>query len=99
MQVNRLLFDRRRFLGTSLTAGSGLAAVLSPRRLGAEPRKPNFLVIVADDMGYSDAGCYGGEISTPHLDQLAAQGIRFTQGYGTGRCWPSRASILSGYYA
>ena len=63
------------------------------------PRKPNVLVIVADDMGYSDAGCYGGEIMTPNLDRLAANGIRFTQCYSSGRCWPSRASLLTGYYA
>ena len=63
------------------------------------PRKPNFLVILADDMGFSDAGCYGSEIATPNLDQLAAGGLRFTQGYSTARCMPSRASILTGYYA
>jgi len=62
-------------------------------------RRPNFLVIVADDMGFSDAGCYGGEIATPNLDRLAAGGIRFTQCYSTARCWPSRACILTGYYA
>ena len=61
-------------------------------------KKPNFLVIVADDMGYSDAGCYGGEISTPNLDGLASNGVRFTQHYSTGRCWPSRTCILTGQY-
>lgn len=61
--------------------------------------KPNFLVILVDDMGYSDLGCYGGEIDTPNLDGLAANGLRFSQFYNTGRCWPSRASILTGYYA
>lgn len=60
--------------------------------------RPNFLVIVADDMGFSDTGCYGGEIETPNLDALAANGLRFTQFYNTGRCWPTRASILTGYY-
>jgi arylsulfatase A-like enzyme len=50
-------------------------------------------------MGYSDAGCYGGEIETPHIDRLAAEGLRFTQIYSTGRCWPSRTCILTGYYA
>ncbi len=62
-------------------------------------RKPNILIILADDMGYSDAGCYGGEIQTPNLDTLARGGLRFTQFYNTTRCWPSRASILTGYYA
>ncbi len=63
----------------------------------AEP--PNVLVILADDLGFSDVGCYGGEIDTPHLDRLAAGGLRFTQGYNTARCWPSRASLLTGFYA
>lgn len=65
----------------------------------AEESKPNILLILADDMGYSDAGCYGGEIQTPNLDRLAENGVRFTQHYSTGRCWPSRACILTGYYA
>ncbi len=59
---------------------------------------PNFLIILADDMGYSDAGAYGGEIETPHLDQLASNGLRYTRFYNTGRCWPTRTSILTGYY-
>ncbi|MBX7104477.1 MAG: arylsulfatase [Gemmataceae bacterium] len=67
--------------------------------LAADPGKPNILLIVADDMGFSDAACYGGEIATPHLDLLAKNGIRFTQFYNTSRCWPSRAAILTGYYA
>jgi arylsulfatase len=61
--------------------------------------RPNFVVIVADDMGFSDAGCYGGEIRTPNIDGLAADGLRFTQAYSTARCWPSRACLLTGYYA
>lgn len=61
--------------------------------------KPNLVIILADDMGFSDLGCYGGEIQTPNLDALAADGLRFTQFYNTGRCWPSRAAILTGYYA
>ena len=65
----------------------------------AESRTPNFLVILADDMGFSDAGCYGGEIATPNIDRLAAGGLRFTQFYNTARCWPTRGCILTGYYA
>ncbi|MBL8216264.1 MAG: arylsulfatase [Bryobacterales bacterium] len=65
----------------------------------ASPRKPNFLIILADDMGYSDARCYGGEIDTPNLDRLAAGGLRFTQGYSTARCGPSRSCILTGRYS
>ncbi len=60
---------------------------------------PNFLIFLADDMGYSDPGCYGGEIATPNLDSLAADGIRYTQFYNTARCWPTRAALLTGYYA
>lgn len=60
--------------------------------------KPNLVFILADDLGYSDLGCYGGEIATPTLDALAKNGLRFTQFYNSTRCWPSRASLLSGYY-
>ena len=56
-------------------------------------------MILVDDMGYSDLGCYGSEIETPNLDNLAANGLRYTQFYNTGRCWPTRSSLLSGYYA
>lgn len=62
-------------------------------------RRPNFLIIVADDMGFSDPGCYGGEVQTPNLDGLARNGLRFTQAYSTARCWPSRTCLLTGYYA
>jgi arylsulfatase A-like enzyme len=61
--------------------------------------RPNVLIILADDLGYSDLGCYGGDIDTPVLDSLAKQGLRYTQFYNTARCWPSRAAILTGYYA
>ena len=60
--------------------------------------RPNFLVVMVDDMGFSDLGCYGGEVDTPHLDQLAANGLRFTQFYNTARCWPSRAALMTGRY-
>ena len=63
------------------------------------PTKPNVIFILADDMGYSDLGCYGSEIKTPNLDRLAKNGLRFTQFYNTARCWPSRAGLLTGYYA
>jgi len=61
--------------------------------------KPNVLVILADDLGFSDLGCYGSEIETPNLDRLADNGLRFTQFYNTARCWPTRAALLTGYYA
>ncbi len=62
--------------------------------------RPNILIVLADDLGWSDLGCYGGEIHTPNLDALAADGgLRFTQFYNTARCWPTRAALLTGYYA
>ena len=61
--------------------------------------RPNIVIILSDDMGYSDIGCYGGEINTPNLDKLAAEGLRFTEFYNTGRCCPTRATLLSGLYA
>jgi arylsulfatase A-like enzyme len=63
------------------------------------PSRPNIVIIIADDLGFSDLGCYGGEIRTPRLDGLADGGVRFTQFYNTARCWPTRASVLTGYYA
>jgi arylsulfatase len=60
--------------------------------------KPNIVLILNDDMGYSDLGCYGGEVETPHLDRLAAGGVRFSQFYNTARCSPSRASLLTGLH-
>ncbi|MDE0107943.1 MAG: arylsulfatase [Bryobacterales bacterium] len=61
--------------------------------------KPNIVIIMADDMGYSDIGCYGGEIRTPNVDRLAENGLRFTQFYNAARCCPTRASLLTGLYA
>lgn len=61
--------------------------------------KPNIVFILADDLGWSDLGCYGSEIETPNLDALAAGGLRFTQFYNTARCWPTRGALLTGYYA
>src|ERR1051326_956251 len=85
--------SRRSFL--QVAAGAALAGTTQ----AAAPRRPNFLVILADDMGFSDARCYGGDIDTPNLDRMAAGGLRFTQGYTTARCGPSRSCILTGQYA
>jgi arylsulfatase len=74
-----------------------LASTLSAAELAA-PR-PNIVLIMSDDMGYSDLGCYGGEIETPRLDALASSGVRFTQFYNTARCCPTRAALLTGLYA
>jgi arylsulfatase len=86
-----------------IIAGGWLAVVAGGSRVGqavdAAENPPNVLVILADDLGFSDLSCYGGEIQTPHLDALAANGIRCTQFYNTGRCWPTRAALLTGYYA
>lgn len=59
---------------------------------------PNVVLILVDDMGFSDIGCYGGEVQTPNLDRLARQGVRFSQFYNTARCSPSRASLLTGLH-
>src|SRR5436190_2813253 len=61
--------------------------------------RPNVVVFLADALGYSDLGCYGGDIQTPNLDALAKNGLRFTQFYNTARCWPTRGALLTGYYA
>lgn len=74
-----------------------LAAFLLISSAHAAP-KPNVLLILADDLGYSDLGCYGSEITTPNLDSIAANGLRFTQFYNTSRCWPTRGALLTGYY-
>ncbi|MEI6233656.1 MAG: arylsulfatase [Planctomycetota bacterium] len=63
------------------------------------PKRPNVLFILADDLGFSDLGCYGSDIATPNLDRLAANGLRYTQFYNTARCWPSRGALMTGYYA
>ena len=76
-----------------------LASLFVGLSLANAADKPNVIFILADDLGYSDLGCYGGEIQTPNLDGLAKNGLRFTQFYNTARCWPSRGALLSGYYA
>jgi arylsulfatase len=72
---------------------------LSPNtHAGNAPRKPNIVVVLVDDIGFSDLGCYGSEIPTPNLDKLAAGGVRFTQFYNTARCSTTRASLMTGLY-
>ena len=73
-----------------------LAATLAAEAVASEP--PNIVLVMADDMGYSDLGCFGGEIRTPHLDALAADGLRFTNFYSENMCWVSRAAMLTGVY-
>ena len=79
---------------SGLTVGGAAAQTPPPG-----DSRPNILLLVADDMGFSDIGSYGGEIATPNLDRLAAGGVRFTQFYNNTRCSPSRASLLTGLYA
>lgn len=103
--------ETQRFLGSiarivRLIVGLIVCAVIlggaresCPAAEPALPARPNIVVILVDDMGFSDLGCYGGEIPTPHLDALAANGLRFTQCYNTARCCPTRASLLTGLYS
>lgn len=83
------------FISSAVSLYSILAMV--PQAAGAADR-PNIVIIMVDDMGFSDIGCYGAETETPHLDQLASDGVRFTQFYNTGRCCPTRAALLTGLY-
>lgn len=85
-----MLSTRRKFLQT--LASSAIICSAAPAR------RPNILLIVADDLGYSDPGCYGGEIETPNIDRLASGGVRLTQLYNGARCCPSRASLLTGQH-
>lgn len=78
--------------------GIGIGILLLTGMAMAEAPRPNFVIIMADDLGYSDIGSYGGEIETPHLDALAENGVRFSNFYNAARCCPSRASLLTGLY-
>jgi len=81
-----------------MTLRAALVLALLTTHVVASER-PNIIVIMVDDMGFSDIGCYGGEIPTPHLDRLAAGGLKFSQFHNTGRCCPTRASLLTGLYS
>ena len=92
--------NRRDFLKT-IAFGAASLAVPGCRNVSGSAtsrRRPNILLIMVDDMGFSDVGCYGGEINTPNIDRLAAGGLRFTQFYNAARCCPTRASLLTGLY-
>ncbi len=92
--------SRRQFI--RMLAG-GAAALAAPAAAGmsfaAQSKRPNIILIMCDDMGFSDIGCYGSEIPTPNIDRLAREGMRFTQFYNGARCCPTRASLLTGLYA
>jgi arylsulfatase A-like enzyme len=81
-----------------IVALAAMIAVFGRPLNAASTARPNIIVILIDDMGWSDFGCYGSEIPTPHIDALAAGGLRFTQFYNTARCSPTRASLLTGLY-
>jgi arylsulfatase A-like enzyme len=91
----------RRVVRYSLVLILGALFVSRARAADQTPpaNRPNIVIILVDDMGFSDISCYGSEIQTPHLDKLAAEGLRFTQFYNTGRCCPTRASLLTGLYS
>ncbi len=92
--------SRRRFTGLLGATGAGVIAGLAPRWSAAESRRrPNLLVILADDLGWADLSCYGGPFRTPNLDRLAASGVRFTQGYAASSvCSPTRFGLYTGRY-
>ena len=92
MQNNH--FSRREFVRSM--AGGGAAALSAGG--ATAPRRPNIMVIMADDMGFSDIGCYGGEVQTPNIDRLAAGGLKFTQFYNNAKCCPTRSALLTGLY-
>ena len=81
----------------SLSLLGPVAATTNANQNSNSPR-PNFVVIMVDDLGYSDLGCYGSEIETPNLDALADNGLRFSQFYNTAKCHSSRVSLLTGQY-
>ena len=88
---------KRLYQSIACLAATCLIVAGMSQRIWAAP--PNVVVILADDMGFSDLGCYGSEIETPNFNRLAYGGLRFTQGYNTARCWPTRGALLTGYYA
>jgi len=90
--------DFLKALGFGAVAAGIPTAGIVPGASAQNRRKPNIVLIMSDDMGFSDIGCYGGEIHTPTLNGLAADGLRFTQFYNTARCCPTRASLMTGLY-
>ncbi|MHC4681771.1 MAG: sulfatase-like hydrolase/transferase, partial [Planctomycetota bacterium] len=88
---------RRHFLKA---LGIGTSVLMVPRLMKAsdDRRCPNIVIIIGDDIGYSDFGCYGGEIETPNIDRIAADGVRFTQFHTESMCAPTRVALLTGQY-
>ncbi len=98
--LTAISLDRRpaRALMLTLTLLGGLATPRSSQAERTQDQSPDVVIIMADDMGYSDLGCFGGEIETPNLDRLASSGLRFTNFYSENMCWVSRAAMLTGIY-
>ncbi|MEO3403102.1 arylsulfatase [Mucilaginibacter sp. CAU 1740] len=94
----RKLFTGLFLIGTAALASVAWQVVPKSKQPAPPKKRPNIIVILADDLGFSDIGCYGGEVKTPNLDYLAQNGIRYTQFYNTSRCCPTRASLLTGLY-
>lgn len=94
--------NRREFLKTAAIGAAGmqmLGCLRAEMETVNRPQRPNIMVVMVDDMGFSDIGCYGGEIETPNIDALAANGLRFTRFNNCARCCPTRASLMTGQYA
>ncbi len=89
----------KRMLRPLLAVLAATLVATAPSSVFAQGSRPNVVIILVDDMGFSDIGCYGGEIPTPNIDALARGGVRFTQFYNTGRCCPTRAALLTGLYS
>ena len=105
MKAKKIIQSMLSIFSTKTTFLLGLVVCLivsfilfpSYKKIPVDPR-PNIIYIMADDLGYSDLGCYGGEVNTPNLDQLAANGIKLKKFYNNSRCCPTRASLLTGQY-
>ena len=99
--MNRLTTAPRVAMSVALSfaLSFALCVALAPAAFARDgAKRPNIILVMADDLGWSDIGCYGGEIDTPHIDSLATAGLRFTQFYNNAICGPTRASLLTGLY-
>ena len=92
-------FTRRSFIQTLLGGSASLYTFPFLQNCQNSVQKPNIILIMADDMGYSDLGCMGSEINTPNIYSLAANGLLFTNFYNAAKCVPTRALLLTGLYA
>ena len=98
--MNKNTTSRRDFLKTAAgVTAANLVTTSAATAVAPNAPRPNIVLILADDMGFSDIGCFGSEVATPHLDSLAARGMMVSQFYNNPRCCPSRASIMTGLYA